>query len=76
MSSVRSVSPAPTGSGSAPASSTAGRPTTPLRPSRHLHALGYPEADGMAERVDPDEVSTMFEAGAGAPLPPESLTGR
>jgi len=24
---------------------------------------------------DPDEVAAMFEAGAGAPLAPESLTG-
>jgi hypothetical protein len=38
--------------------------------------LGYPDADGMAEGVDPDEVSAMFEAGADGPLAPESLTGR
>jgi putative phosphoesterase len=40
-----------------------------------FHTLGYPDADGMAERVDPDEVSAMFEASADGPLPPESLTG-
>jgi hypothetical protein len=41
-----------------------------------FRALGYPDADGMAERVDPDEVSAMFEAGAEGPPAPESLTGR
>jgi len=41
-----------------------------------FRALGYPDADGMSERVDPDEVSAMFEAGADGPLAPESLTGR
>jgi putative phosphoesterase len=41
-----------------------------------FHALGYPDADGMAERVDPDEVSAMFEATADGPLDPASLTAR
>ena len=41
-----------------------------------FRALGYPDADGMAADVDPDEVAARFEAGADAPLPPESLTGR
>ena len=36
--------------------------------------IGYPDADGMAERVDPDEVSAMFEAGADGRLDPASLT--
>jgi predicted phosphodiesterase len=41
-----------------------------------FHALGYPDADGMAADADPDEVAAAFEAAADAPLPPESLTGR
>jgi predicted phosphodiesterase len=41
-----------------------------------FRALGYPDADGMAVDVDPDEVAARFEAAADAPLPPESLTGR
>jgi predicted phosphodiesterase len=40
-----------------------------------FRALGYPDADGMALEVDPDEVSAQFEAAAGAPLAPESLIG-
>ena len=41
-----------------------------------FRALGYPDAGGMVPEDDPDEVAAMFEAGAGAPLAPESLTGR
>jgi predicted phosphodiesterase len=40
-----------------------------------FRALGYPDAEGMVADEDPDEVAAAFEAGAGAPLPPESLTG-
>ncbi|HET8952969.1 MAG TPA: metallophosphoesterase family protein [Solirubrobacteraceae bacterium] len=39
-----------------------------------FRALGYPDADGMLARVDPDKVAAHFEAGAGAPVDPESLT--
>jgi predicted phosphodiesterase len=35
-------------------------------------ALGFPDADMLAP-VDPDEVAAGFEAGAGAPLAPESM---
>ena len=41
-----------------------------------FRALGYPDAGGMAAEVDPDEVAARFEAAAGAPLAPESLTAR
>jgi predicted phosphodiesterase len=39
-----------------------------------FRALGYPDADGMLSRHDPDEVAARFEAGAEAPVAPESLT--
>ena len=38
--------------------------------------LGYPDAERTVPGDDPDEVAAMFEAGADAPLAPDSLTGR
>jgi putative phosphoesterase len=41
-----------------------------------FRALGYPDADGILAPVDPDEVAAHFEAGADAPVAPESRTDR